>query len=46
MGAWPGLSGREEGELVVVEPLALEHEEGLFTAGREPGGVAFSHGFP
>ncbi len=30
---WSGLTGRMAGELVVVEPLSPEHEEGLFTAG-------------
>lgn len=30
---WSGLTGRMDGELVVVEPLSPEHEEGLFTAG-------------
>jgi len=29
MSAWEGLTGRMEGELVVVEPLAAEHEAGL-----------------
>ena len=33
MSAWPQLTGRMEGEVVVVEPLAPEHEEGLFAAG-------------
>lgn len=36
MSAWPsGLTGREEGSLVIVEPLAPEHQEGLFAAGAE-----------
>jgi N-acetyltransferase len=34
MTAWPGpLTGRMEGELVVVEPLDREHEASLFAAG-------------
>jgi RimJ/RimL family protein N-acetyltransferase len=32
---WSQLTGRMEGELVVVEPLAREHEEGLFAAGHD-----------
>jgi len=35
MGTWPQLTGRMEGELVVVEPLAREHEEDLFAAGHD-----------
>ena len=35
MGVWPQLTAREEGELVAVEPLAPEHEEGLFAAGQD-----------
>lgn len=30
MSTWPQLKAREEGELVVLEPLGAEHEEGLF----------------
>ncbi|MDQ3587674.1 MAG: GNAT family N-acetyltransferase [Actinomycetota bacterium] len=33
MNVWPQLTGRMEGELVVVEPLVPEHEEDLFAAG-------------
>ena len=32
---WEGLSTRLEGELVVLEPLAPEHEAGLFAAARD-----------
>ncbi len=36
MTAWPSeLTGRTEGALVVVEPLAPEHEHGLLAAGAE-----------
>jgi len=35
MSAWPHLTGRMEGELVVVEPLAAEHEAGLLAAGHD-----------
>jgi len=35
MPGWERLTGRMEGELVVAEPLAPEHEEGLFGAGHE-----------
>ncbi|MBA3420635.1 MAG: GNAT family N-acetyltransferase [Thermoleophilaceae bacterium] len=35
MTAWPNLRGRMEGEVVVVEPLAPEHEPGLFAAGHD-----------
>ncbi len=36
MTGWPdALTGREEGSLVVVEPLASEHEPGLLAAGAE-----------
>ena len=38
MTAWPDeLTGRMEGLLVIVEPLAPEHEEGLLAAGHEGG---------
>ena len=36
MTAWPDeLTGRMEGLLVIVEPLAPEHEEGLLAAGHD-----------
>lgn len=35
MPSWEPLTARMEGELVVVEPLAAEHEEGLLAAGHE-----------
>lgn len=34
MSGWPRLTERIEGELVVVEPLASVHEDGLFAAGQ------------
>jgi RimJ/RimL family protein N-acetyltransferase len=33
---WPALATRLEGSLVVLEPLALRHEQGLYEAGRFP----------
>jgi RimJ/RimL family protein N-acetyltransferase len=33
---WNGLTSRLEGQLVVLEPLAARHEEGLFTASQHP----------
>ena len=35
MNSWAHVTRRMEGELVVVEPLAAEHEEGLFAAGHD-----------
>lgn len=35
MPSWERLTGRMEGELVVVEPLAAEHEAGLLAAGHD-----------
>jgi len=32
---WPGLATRLEGRIVVLEPLASEHEEGLYEAARD-----------
>ncbi|MDQ2788530.1 MAG: GNAT family N-acetyltransferase [Pseudonocardiales bacterium] len=46
MSIWPQLTGREEGELVVVEPLAAEHEEGLFFAGQDPDVWPYLTAFP
>ena len=43
---WPELTGREEGELVAVEPLAPEHEEGLFAAGQDPTVWSYLSSFP
>jgi RimJ/RimL family protein N-acetyltransferase len=36
VAGWDRLTSRTEGRLVVVEPLAPEHEEGLFAAARDP----------
>jgi RimJ/RimL family protein N-acetyltransferase len=33
---WPGLSDRLQGRIVVLEPLAREHEEGLWQAAQDP----------
>ncbi|MGH3780379.1 MAG: GNAT family N-acetyltransferase [Pseudonocardiaceae bacterium] len=46
MSIWPQLTAREEGELVVVEPLAAEHEEGLFAAGQDPDVWRYLTAFP
>jgi hypothetical protein len=35
LGTWPGLERRLEGERVVMEPLAPEHEADLFEAGSD-----------
>lgn len=35
MSVWPQLTGRMEGQLVVVEPLAPEHEPGLLAVGQD-----------
>lgn len=35
MSSWPQLTAREQGELVVLEPLSAEHEEGLFAIGQD-----------
>lgn len=35
MSSWAQLTTRMEGELVVIEPLAPEHENGLFDAGHD-----------
>ncbi len=35
MSRWPRLTERIEGEVVVVEPLASTHEDGLFAAGQD-----------
>jgi RimJ/RimL family protein N-acetyltransferase len=32
---WEGLAARLEGQVVVLEPLAPEHEEGLYAAGQD-----------
>ena len=34
--SWEGIAPRLEGEIVVVEPLAPEHEEGLWEAANDP----------
>lgn len=36
MGSWKDLAAVLEGEVVRLEPLAPEHEEGLFQAGHDP----------
>jgi len=46
MPPWPNLTGRMEGRLVVVEPLAPEHEEGLFGAGHDREVWAYLSSFP
>ncbi len=46
MRGWPRLTERIEGELVVLEPLALAHEDGLFTAGRDPDVWRYLPSFP
>jgi RimJ/RimL family protein N-acetyltransferase len=33
---WPGLAARLEGKIVVLEPLAREHEDALFEAANHP----------
>ena len=35
MADWPHLTGRMEGQLVVVDPLVRSHESGLFEAGHD-----------
>ncbi len=34
--SWPGLADRLEGELIVLEPVSPEHEEGLRQAAQDP----------
>ncbi len=46
MTSWQPLTERLEGELVVVEPLAAEHEEALFEAGRDREVWAYLSAFP
>jgi len=46
MDRWAELTGRMAGELVVVEPLAAEHEAGLLTAGRDPEVWPYLTSFP
>ena len=46
MSAWPQLTARMEGELVVVEPLATDHEEELFRAGRDGEVWTYLSAFP
>lgn len=46
MSTWPQLTAREEGELVVLEPLASEHEDDLFTAGQDPDVWMYLTAFP
>ena len=44
--AWPGLRARLPGSRVVLEPLAPEHEEGLFEAARHPEVWTWLHTYP
>ncbi len=46
MTSWPRLTERIEGELVVVEPLAMTHEDGLFAAGQHPDVWRYLTSFP
>ncbi len=46
MGDWPGLTGRMVGELVVVEPLRVGHEAGLFAAGHDREMWTYLSAFP
>jgi RimJ/RimL family protein N-acetyltransferase len=46
MARWPDLTGRMEGQLVAVEPLRAEHEQGLFAAGRDREVWAYLSAFP
>lgn len=46
MSTWPQLTGRMEGDLVVVEPLASEHEEDLFGAGHDREMWTYLSAFP
>jgi RimJ/RimL family protein N-acetyltransferase len=44
--AWPRLTERIEGELVVVEPLAAEHEAALYAAGQGSEIWTYLNAFP
>lgn len=46
MTVWPNLRARIEGEIVVIEPLAAEHEPGLFAAGQDREMWTFLTAFP
>jgi len=46
MPVWPNLLGQMEGHLVAVEPLAPEHEEGLFSAGHDREMWTYLSAFP
>ncbi len=46
MDPWAELTGRMVGEMVVVEPLAAEHEAGLLAAGRDPEVWPYLTSFP
>lgn len=46
MPEWPQLTGRMEGELVVVEPLAADHEAGLLAAGHDQEMWTYLTAFP
>ena len=46
MADWPRLMGQMDGELVTVEPLAWEHERGLFQAGHDRDMWRYLSAFP
>jgi RimJ/RimL family protein N-acetyltransferase len=46
MLTWSELPARMEGELVVVEPMTADHEEGLFRAGSDPEVWEYLPAFP
>jgi len=43
---WPNLTGRMEGSLVVLEPLAPAHEPGLLSAAADPAVWTYLTSFP
>jgi N-acetyltransferase len=46
MSGWARPTERIEGKIVVVEPLATAHEDGLFSAGRDPDVWRYLPAFP
>lgn len=46
VSAWPRLTVRIEGRLVVVEPLTWAHADGLFVAGWDPDVWRYLTAFP
>lgn len=46
VSAWPRLTERIEGKLVVVEPLTWAHADGLFVAGQDPEVWRYLTAFP